>query len=57
MQPLEDQSLLKLQDIQHIHYILIDEMSFIGPKMLTQIDARLRQDSCRIVQSHLVVVP
>ena len=44
MQPLEGQSLSKLQEeLHHILYILIDEMSFIGPKMLTQIDARLRQ--------------
>ena len=44
MHPLEGQSLSKLQEeIQHIHYILIDEMSFIGPKMLTQIDACLLQ--------------
>ena len=44
MHPLEGQSLSKLQEeLCHIHYILIDEMRFIGPKMLTQIDARLRQ--------------
>ena len=43
MQPLEGQSLSKLQEeLRHILYILIDEMSFIRPKMLTQIDARLR---------------
>ena len=44
MQPLEGQPLSKLQEeLRHIHYILIDEMSFIRPKMLTQIDAQLRQ--------------
>ena len=44
MQPLEGQSLSKLQEeLRHIRYILIDEMRFIGPKMLTQIDARLCQ--------------
>ena len=44
MQPLESQSLSKLQEeLQHICYILINEMSFIGPKMLTQIDACLHQ--------------
>ena len=44
MHPLEGQSLSKLQeDLNHIRYILIDETSFIGPKMLTQIGARLRQ--------------
>ena len=33
MHPLEGQSLSKLQEeICHIHYILIDEMIFIGPK-------------------------
>ena len=43
MHPLEGQSLSNLQEELHrIRYILIDEMSFIGPKMLTQIDARLR---------------
>ena len=45
MQPLEGQSLSKLQEEPwHIRYILIDEMSFIGPKMLNQIDAQLRWD-------------
>ena len=45
MHPLEGQSLSKLQEeFCHIRYILIDEMSFIGPKMLTQIDARLHRD-------------
>ena len=40
MKPLEGQSLSKLQEeLWHIRYILIYEMSFIGPKMLTQIDA------------------
>ena len=42
MHRLECQSLFQ-QELLHIHYILIDEMSFIGPKMLTQIDARLCQ--------------
>ena len=55
MQPLEGQSLSKLQEeLCHICYILIDEMSFIGPKMLTQIDVKI---SPQIVQCHLVVVP
>ena len=44
MQPLEGQSLSKFQEeLFHIRYILIDEMRFIALKMLTQIDARLRQ--------------
>ena len=44
MKPLEGQPLSKLQEeLHHILYILIDEMRFIGPKMLTQIDARLRE--------------
>ena len=44
MQPLAGQSLSKFQEeLHHICYILIDEMSFIGPKMLTQIDALLCQ--------------
>lgn len=42
MKPLEGQSLLNLQEkLRHVKYILIDEMSFIGPKMLAQIDERL----------------
>ena len=45
MHPVEGQPLSKLQEeLCHIRYILIDEMSFIGPKILTQIDARLHQD-------------
>ena len=44
MHPLVGKSLSKFQEeLHHIRYILIDEMSFIGPKMLTQIYARLRQ--------------
>ena len=31
------------QEMRHIRYILIDEMSFIGRKLLTHIDVRLRQ--------------
>jgi len=44
MNPLEGQSLLQLQEqLRHVEYILIDEMSFTGPTMLSQIDARLQQ--------------
>ena len=44
MHPLEGQFISKFQEeLFHIHYILIDEMRFIGLEMLTQIDARLRQ--------------
>ena len=43
MQPLEGQSISKFQEeIHYIRYILIDEMRFIGLKMLTQIDAQFR---------------
>ena len=34
--PLEGNSLSNLQqELHHIHYILIDEMSFLGPTLLT----------------------
>ena len=35
MQPLKGQSLAIFQEeMRHIRYVLIDEMSFIGPKLL-----------------------
>ncbi|XP_057838552.2 uncharacterized protein LOC131048569 [Cryptomeria japonica] len=41
---LEGTRLTSLQEeIQHIKYILIDEMSFIGQNLLQNIDSRLRQ--------------
>lgn len=41
---LQGQSLTNLQeDFKHIEYILIDEMSFLGPKLLIKIDNRLRE--------------
>ena len=44
MHPLQGQSLTTLQeDLKHVRYILIDEMSFLGPKLLLKIDNRLRQ--------------
>jgi len=44
MHPLEGQPFLHLQEqLLHLEYILIDEMSFIGPKMLSRIDDRLRE--------------
>lgn len=44
MQPLEGKSLLNLEEqFQHVKYILIDEMSFIAPKILAQIDDHLRE--------------
>ena len=44
LQPLEGQALANLQECIHsIHYILIDEMSFIKTKILTSIDALLRE--------------
>ena len=43
MLPLEGQALANLQEwLLHIHYVLIDEMSFIGPKLLYNIDSHLR---------------
>ena len=44
MLPLEGQALANLQEwLLHIRYVLIDEMSFIGPKLLSNIDSRLRE--------------
>lgn len=44
MTPLQGQTLATFQESMHfIQYILIDEMSFIGPKLLQQIDKRLRE--------------
>jgi len=41
--PIEGKSLLHIKEkIRHVKYILIDEMSFIGPKLLSHIDDRLR---------------
>ena len=46
MHPLEGHPLLQLQEqLRHVKYILIDEMSFIDPKMLSRIDDRLREAS------------
>lgn len=40
---LEGQSFSSFQEkLKHIHYILIDEMSFIGPKVFSSTDERLR---------------
>ncbi|XP_057873917.2 uncharacterized protein LOC131079892 [Cryptomeria japonica] len=44
MQPLTGQSLMFFQEqYKQLQYILIDEMSFLGPKLLSKIDSRLRQ--------------
>ena len=44
MLSLEGQSLENLQErLLHIRYVLIDEMSFIGPNLLSNIDSRLRE--------------
>ncbi|XP_059072384.1 uncharacterized protein LOC131873572 [Cryptomeria japonica] len=44
MQPLTGQSLMFFQEqYKQLQYILIDEMSFLGPKLLLKIDSRLRQ--------------
>lgn len=44
MHPLQGQTLTTFQeDMKHIRYILIDEMSLIGPKLLLKIDTRLRE--------------
>jgi DNA replication protein DnaC len=42
MRPLQGQSLAIFQEeMRHIRYILIDEMSFLGPRLFIQIDSRL----------------
>jgi len=44
LMPLQGNALAKFQEeLRHIRYILIDEMSFIGPKLLSHIDERLRE--------------
>jgi ATP-dependent DNA helicase PIF1 len=44
MRPLHGQSLAVFQEeMKHIHYILIDEMSFIGSRLFVQIESRLRE--------------
>jgi len=44
LMPLEGNALAKFQEeLRHIRYILIDEMSFIGLKLLNHIDERLQE--------------
>jgi len=44
MHPLEGQPLLHFQEkLFHVKYILIDEMSLIGPKLLSHINDCLRE--------------
>ena len=44
MNPLHGQTLSTFQEEKkHIQYILIDEMSFIGPKFFVQIESRLHE--------------
>ena len=44
MSPFHGQSLAVFQEeMKHIHYILIDEMSFIGSRLFVQIESRLRE--------------
>ncbi|XP_057844214.2 ATP-dependent DNA helicase PIF1-like [Cryptomeria japonica] len=44
MHPLTGQALFTFQEhFRHVKYILIDEMSFLGPKLQLKIDSRLRQ--------------
>ena len=46
MYPLRGQSLLVFQEeMRHVQYLLIDEFSFIGPKLLLKIDSRLCEAS------------
>ena len=44
MKPLHGKSLSMFQEeMKHIQYILIDEISFIGPKLFMQIESHLRE--------------
>ena len=44
MHPLNGQGLTTFQEaMQYIRYILIDEMTFIGPKLLLKIDSKLHE--------------
>ena len=44
MNPLHAQALSVFQEeMKHIQYILIDEMSFIGPKLFVQIEIHLHE--------------
>ncbi|XP_059067728.1 ATP-dependent DNA helicase RRM3-like [Cryptomeria japonica] len=44
MHPLIGQALFTFQEcFRHVKYLLIDEMSSLGPKLLLKIDSRLRQ--------------
>ncbi|XP_057839897.2 uncharacterized protein LOC131049831 [Cryptomeria japonica] len=44
MHPLIGQVLFTFQErFRHVKYLLIDEMSFLGPKLLLKIDSHLRQ--------------
>ncbi|XP_059074789.1 uncharacterized protein LOC131874875 [Cryptomeria japonica] len=44
MHPLQGQTLASFQESMYfIRYIIIDEMSFIGPKLIQHIDIRLRE--------------
>lgn len=44
MHPLEGEPLLHLQEkLYHVKYILIDEINFIGPKLISRIDDHLRE--------------
>jgi len=44
MKPLPDEDLVVFyEEMRHIRYILIEEMSFIGPRLCIQIDSHLRE--------------
>ena len=44
MQPLQGRNLVVFQEeMQHIRYILIDEMSFIGPRLFLHMDSRWQE--------------
>lgn len=44
MKPLCGQALVVLQEeMRHVQYILIDDMSLIGPRLFIQIDSHMRE--------------
>ena len=44
VRPLQGSNLVVFQEeMQHIRYILIDEMSFIGPRLFLHMDSRLQE--------------
>lgn len=62
MKPLNGKALVMFQEeMRHISYVLIDEMSFIGPRLFIKIDSRLREafpeiNGCRFGGTSMILV-